>query len=130
MPGSWDASIISCDPVGDDGSFPIDVIGNGERLDVVVRIRIGANLMQFVDGCELFVAVRNLSQSTTMLHQHRSFTLTPQKATSTQEFRVKFGDDWFASEGDALEVLATLKVTAGANSDYSMARSAVFLVAA
>ena len=129
MSGTWDATIISTYAVGDGGSFAIDAIRQGEAFDVVANIRVGQNLMQFVDRCDLFVAVRNLSQSTTLLRQRQSYVLTPQKAALTDRLQVKFAAGWTADEGDALEVVTTLKVTSGINSDYTLARSDPFIVA-
>jgi hypothetical protein len=94
----------------------------------VANVRIGRNLMQFVDRCELFVSVRNLSRSTTLASQHQQYELTPQKFALNEAFRVQFASGWTAGEGDVLEVLATFKVTSGINYDYSMARSAPFIV--
>jgi hypothetical protein len=128
MSGTWDASINLVYATDDARSFPIETIRSGDAFGVVANIRIGRNLMQFVDDCELFVSVRNLSRSTTLLRRHQSFALTPGEAPLHQELQVKFDDEWSADEGDALEVLATFKVTAGATHDYSLARSDPFLV--
>jgi hypothetical protein len=128
MSGTWDATILLVRAVDEGGSVPIDAVGNGHAFDVLASVRIGRNLMQFVDACELFVSVRNLSQSRTLLRQRQSFALTPRNAPLEQTLQVKFGDGWTADEGDALEVVATFKVTAGANHDYTLARSAAFVV--
>jgi hypothetical protein len=126
--GTWDASIILVYAAADGGAHPIDVVGNGDAFEVVAAIRIGRNLMQFVDTCELFASVRNLSRSTTLLSQHQTYVLVPQDAPHDQRLHVKVEAGWNAGEGDALEVLATLKVTAGINSDYTLARSTPFIV--
>ena len=128
MSGTWDATILLVHAVDEGGSVPIDAVGNGNAFDVVASVRIGRNLMQFVDSCELFVSVRNLSQSNTLLRRHQSFALTPMEAALHQELQVKFDDEWSANEGDVLEVVAAFKVTAGANHDYSLARSDPFVV--
>ncbi len=128
MSGSWDATIMLVYVVDDGSAFPVDAVSNGSAFEVVAGIRIGRNLMQFVDTCELFVSVRNLSRSTTLLSQHQSYVLVPQDAPHDQRLHVKVAAGWNADEGDALEVLATLKVTAGINSDYTLARSAPFIV--
>jgi hypothetical protein len=129
MSGTWDASIISAYAVGEGESFAIDAITNGAAFDVVANVRIGRNLMQFVDGCDLFVSVRNLSQSCTLLRQRRSYELRPQKAPLHQQLRVQFDAGWNADEGDALEVVATFKVTSGINYDYTLATSDPVIVA-
>jgi hypothetical protein len=128
MSGTWDASIKLVYATDDGRSFPIDILKSGDAFGVVANVRIGRNLMQFVDSCELFVSVRNLSQSNTLLRRHQSFALTPMEAPLHQELQVKFDDEWSANEGDVLEVVATFKVTAGANHDYSLARSDPFVV--
>lgn len=128
MSGTWDANIMSA-YVADTGEpFAVDGVGNGEKFDVVANVRIGRNLMQFVDNGELFVSVRNLTRSTTTAYQHQHYTLTPQKLALNETFRVQFASGWTAGEGDVLEVLATFKVTSGINYDYSMARSSPFVV--
>jgi hypothetical protein len=128
MSGTWDATILLVHAVDEGGSVPIDAVGNGDAFDVVASVRIGRNLMQFADACDLFVSVRNLSQSRTLLRQRQSFVLTPQNAPLDRTLQVKFAAGWTADDGDALEVVATFKVTAGANHDYTLARSAAFVV--
>jgi hypothetical protein len=128
MSGTWDATILLVHAVDEGGAVPIDAVGNGDAFDVVASVRIGRNLMQFVDACDLFVSVRNLSQSSTLLRQQQSFVLTPRNAPLDQTLQMKFGAGWTANDGDALEVVATFKVTAGANHDYTLARSAPFVV--
>jgi hypothetical protein len=126
--GTWDANIVSVYAVESAEPFAIDAIANGEKFDVVANIRIGRNLMQFVDRCELFVSVRNLSRSTTLATRHQQYALTPQKVSLNEAFRVQFASGWEAGEGDVLEVLTTFKVTSGINYDYSMAHSGPFIV--
>ena len=128
MSGTWDATIMSAYAVDTGEPFAVDAVSNGEKFDVVANVRIGRNLMQFVDRCELFVSVRNLSRSTTMVTQHQQHTLAPQKLALNEAFRVQLASGWTAGEGDVLEVLATFKVTSGINYDYSMTRSAPFIV--
>jgi hypothetical protein len=130
MSGTWDASIISTYAVRDGESFAADTVRNGDAFDVVANVRIGRNLMQFVDRCELFVSVRNLSESNTFARQHHTYDLTPQKVALHQQFRVKIAEGWHASEGDAVEVITTFKVTSGINHDHTLARSEPFIVTA
>jgi hypothetical protein len=129
MSGTWDATIVSAYAVDSGEPFAVDAVRHGEKFDVVANVRIGRNLMQFVDRCELFVSVRNLSRSTTLATQHQQYALAPQKAPLNEAFRVQFASGWTANEGDVLEVVATFKVTSGINYDYSMARSGPFIVA-
>jgi hypothetical protein len=128
MSGTWDAGIMSVYVADDERLFPIDIVANGDAFGVVANIRIGRNLMQFVDSCELFVSIRDLSRSNLLLSRHQSYVLAPREAQLNQELQVKFDDEWSANEGDALEAVVTLKVTAGANHDYSAARSGPFVV--
>jgi hypothetical protein len=130
MSGTWDANIISTYAVRDGETLAADTVGNGDAFDVVANIRIGKNLMQFFDRCDLFVSVRNLSRSNTLLHQHHTYELTPQEAPLQQRFQVKVASGWEAGEGDALEVITTFKVTSGINHDYTLARSDPFIVTA
>ena len=128
MSGTWDATILSACAADTGESFAVDAVANGDKFDVVANVRIGRNLMQFVDRCELFVSVRNLSRSTTLVSEHQQYELTPQKLALTEAFRVQLASGWEAGEGDVLEVLATFKVTSGINYDYSTTRSAPFIV--
>ena len=128
MSGTWDATIMSAYAVDAGEPFAVDAVRNGEKFDVVANVRIGRNLMQFVDRCELFVSVRNLSRSTTMVTQRQQHELAPQKLALNEAFRVQFASGWTASEGDVLEVLVTFKVTSGINYDYSMVSSDPFIV--
>jgi hypothetical protein len=128
MSGTWDATVLSAHAAATGEPFAVDAVGNGDKFDVVANVRIGRNLMQFVDRCELFVSVRDLSRSTTLVSQHQRYELTPQKLALHEAFRMQLASGWTAGEGDVLEVLATFKVTSGINYDYSMARSAPFIV--
>jgi hypothetical protein len=128
MSGTWDATITLVYAADQGRSSAIDTIKCGEAFDLVADVRIGRNLMQFVDSCELFVAVRNLSRSTALLNRRQSYVLAPQDSALDQRLHVKVDAGWSANEGDALDALATFKVTAGVNSDYTLARSAPFIV--
>jgi hypothetical protein len=130
MAGTWDADITSLHAAAEGGSFAADTVRCGEAFDVVATIRVGRNLMQFVDTCELFVSVRNLSAARLLTRRRLSLPLTPQDASLTRQLRVAVAGGWAAEDGDLLEALATLKVTAGVNPDYSLARSAPFIVTA
>ena len=58
MSGTRDATTLLVLAVDEGGSVPIDAVGNGDAFDVVASVRIGRNLMRFVDACDLFVSVR------------------------------------------------------------------------
>ena len=128
MSSTWDANVILVYVTSEGNSSAVDIIRNGEPFDVIASIRIGRNLMQFVDSYDLFISIRNLSQSSTQSTQRQSTDLAPQNAALSQQLRVRMDPGWAANEGDILEVLATLKVTSGINSDYSLARSGPFIV--
>jgi hypothetical protein len=128
MSGTWDANVILVYATRKGDSNAVDTVRNGEAFDVLASIRIGRNLMQFVDNYDLFVSVRNLSQSSILSSQQQSDTLAPQNASLSCQLRVGVDAGWTASDGDILEVIATLKVTAGINPDYSLARSAPVIV--
>ena len=66
MPGPWDASIKLLYPV-DQGQFTtIDDIDNNTPFDAIANVEIGENLNENVDDFVLRVAIRNLTQSTTV----------------------------------------------------------------
>jgi hypothetical protein len=130
MAGSWDADLTLLHVACEGGSLPADTVANGKAFDVVASVRIGRNLMQFVDSCDLFVSVRNLSRSCLVARRQESHPLAPQDAALTRQFRLPVDAGWTADEGDILEAVAALKVTAGVNPDYSLARSALFIVSA
>jgi len=79
---------------------------------------------------DLFVAVRNLSRSVALVDVHVHDELTPVRHTLHKMLRAKIDAGWTAGDGDVLEILATLKVTAGVHTDYSLARSDPFVVGA
>jgi hypothetical protein len=86
--------------------------------------------MQFVDSYDLFVSVRNLSESCLLARQHQSQVLAPQYAQLIKQLRVSLAAGWMANEGDVLELIATLKITAGINPDYSVVKGAPLIVSA
>jgi hypothetical protein len=128
MAGTWDADITLLHAAAEGGSSAADTVPCGEAFDVLAGIRVGRNLMQFVDTCDLFVSVRNLSACRLLTRRRLSLPLAPQDAALARQLRVAVAGGWTAEDGDILEVVATLKVTAGVNPDYSLARSAPFLV--
>jgi hypothetical protein len=130
MSGVWDSSIRLVYAAEAGGSAALDTVPNGSAFDVLVNIKIGQNLMQVVDAYDLFVSVRNLSQSNTLLNQRKSCRLPPRRTTLTQTLQVGFDREWRANEGDLLDVIATFKVTAGVNASYSAAMGASFIVIA
>ena len=128
MAGTWDADITIIHAADEGGSLAVDTIPCGEAFDVLATIRVGRNLMQFVDTCDLFVSVHNLSAGRLLTRRRLSLPLAPQDVALTRQLRVAVAGGWAAEDGDLLEALATLKITAGVNPDYSLARSAPFIV--
>jgi hypothetical protein len=128
MAGTWDADITIIHAADEGGSLATGTVRCGEAFDVLATIRVGRNLMQFVDTADLFVSVRNLSASRPLTRRHLSIPLAPQDAALSRQLRVAVAGGWAAEDGDLLEALATLKVTAGVNPDYALARSAPFIV--
>lgn len=133
MPGSWDANLKLVYAVDDNQFFAVDTVEAGKAFDVIANLEIGEELMGVATGYDLFVSVRNLSQSTSppQLTKKESVTLTPSTTALNQEKRINFGPGWSgANEGDVLEVIAALKVTAGVHTDYSLASSNPFMISA
>lgn len=128
MPGPWDASIKLLYPVDQGSFFTIDDIDNSTPYDVIANVEIGENLNENVDDFELRVAVRNLTQSTTVQIQTLKGALTPADDTTFQaEERVSFNPP-NQTPGDVLQAVASYRVNAGSNSDFSSAESHTFVV--
>ena len=95
---------------------------------MLANVEIGENLNENVDDFALRVAVRNLTQSTTVQIQELKGALTPADDTTFQaEERVSFNAP-NQTVGDVLKLVASYRVTAGANSDTSTAESVTFAV--
>jgi hypothetical protein len=128
MPGPWDASIKLLYPVDQGTFFTIDDIDNNTPFDMVCNIEAGENLNEAVDDLVLRVAVRNLTTSTTIQVEELNRALVPANNTTfTSEERVSFNAP-NQSPGDVLQAVASLRVNAGATSDFSNAESVTFIV--
>lgn len=128
MPGPWDASIKLLYPVDQGSFFTIDDIDNSTPYDVIANVEIGENLNENVDDFVLRVAVLNLTQSTTIQVEELKGALTPADDTTFQaEERVSFNPP-NQTPGDVLQAVASYRVNAGANSDFSSAESITFTV--
>jgi hypothetical protein len=128
MPGPWDASIKLLYPVDKDQFTTIDDIDNATPFDAIANVEIGENLNEHVDNFELRVAVLNLTQSTTIQVETLSRALTPADDTTfTAEERVPL-DAPNQTPGDVLQLVASYRVNAGSNSDFSNAESVTFNV--
>jgi hypothetical protein len=128
MPGPWDASIKLLYPV-DQGTFStLDDIDNNTPFDVIANVEIGENLNENVDDFVLRVAILNLTQSSTVQVVNQPGNLVPADDTTfTAEERVSFNAP-NQSPGDVLKAVASYRVNAGANSDFSNAESVTFTV--
>ena len=128
MPGPWDASIKLLYPVDQGLFFTIDDIDNNTPYDVIANVEIGENLNENVDDFELRVAVRNLTQSSTVAIETLQRALNPTDDTTFRaEERVSFNAP-NQSPGDVLQAVASYRVNAGSNSDFSSAESVTFTV--
>jgi hypothetical protein len=133
MSGNWDATLKLVYAVDDNQFFAVDTVEAGKAFDVIANLEIGKELMGVATSYDLFVSVRNLSKSTTppQLSKKQSVALTPSPNALNQEQRINFAAGWTgATEGDVLEVIAALKVTAGIHTDYSLASSEPFMISA
>jgi hypothetical protein len=127
MPSDFDASIKLLDAVDVGTLFSVDDVANGAAFDVIANVEIGQDLNQSVDSFDLRVAVRNLTQSVTVAAVNDSGALTPTAAPFFEQRRVNIAG-WNAAVGDVLQAVASYKVTAGANFDFSTAQSQTFVV--
>ena len=129
--GVWDANIKLLYAVDAGTFFTEDTVDNTKPFDVIANVEIGQRLNENVDRQDLFLAVQNLSQSVIKATATTGGTLAPQVNTDrNEELRASFappGGGW-GNDGDVLEVIASYKVTAGVNTDYSTARSQLFIV--
>jgi hypothetical protein len=116
----------------DDGTFfTADTVESGAAFDLIANIEIGEDLNQVVDQLDLFVGVTNLTRSTSVTGKQQTEKLLPaDDQTVNREVRVDIDPGWSAQEGDVLHAVATLKITAGAKTDYSYAMSNDFIVVA
>lgn len=132
MAKNWDAEIKLVFPADDGTTFTADTVKHNEPFDIVANVEVGANLMQFASSDELFVAVKNLSRSTTILQGNKPRTLTAVDKALNENLRVDIASGWGAgaAPGDLLQVVATYRMDAGIHSDYSSAQSQSFIVIA
>ena len=128
MPNQSDANIKLVYAVDNNLFFAIDVVNEGDPFDVICNFEVGNDIMQSVDGFDLRVFIRNLSQSNILLSRTVSQNLADSPDPFNVEQRVDFAGGWNADDGDVLEPVASLKVRAGINSDYSTVRGNTFMV--
>jgi hypothetical protein len=129
--GVWDGEIKLLYAVDKGTFFTADTVDSATSFDVIANVEIGARLNENVNRQDLFLTVQNLSQSVVKASTTVGGTLAPQVNTDrNEELRANFnppGGGW-GNDGDVLEVIASYKVTAGVNTDYSTARSDLFIV--
>jgi len=129
--GVWDANINLLDAVDDGTSFTADTVGQTTPLDVVAQVEIGSRLNEVVDRHDLFVTVRNLSQNAVKASTTVGGVIAPQVNTPrTVSLVASFSPPaaGWGNDGDVLEAIASYKVLAGVNTDYSTARSQLVIV--
>jgi hypothetical protein len=128
--GAWGAAVRLVYPTEPGTCAAIGTLPKGSPFDVLVNVGIGPNLMHVVDAFDLFVAVRDLTASCTVARLHKVNQLRARRGALTQTLEVPVDAGWDAEEGAVLEIVATLKVTAGIHSTYSFATSPRFIVVA
>jgi hypothetical protein len=128
MPSDLDASIKLLYPTDENTFFTIDDVESGKAFDIIANVEIGQDLNQSVDSFDLRVGIINLTQSTSVVTVQDNGPLTPASAPHLDERRVNVPAGWTASPGDVLQAVASYKVTAGVNIDYSTAQSVTFVV--
>jgi hypothetical protein len=127
MPSDFDASIKLLYAVDVGSFFTIDDVANGADFEIVANVEIGQDYNQNVDSFDLRVGIVNLTQSSSVKIVDDSGTLTPAAAPFFDERKVLISG-WSAQVGDVLQAVASYKVTAGANTDFSTAVSQTFVV--
>lgn len=130
MPSDLDASIKLLYATDVGTFFTIDDVPRGESFDLVLNVEIGKDLNQQVDRFDLRVGVVNLTQSRSVRTVDQGDTLTPSEDPFLAELRVNIPVNWSAEPevGDVLQAIASFKVTAGVNVDFSTAFSNTFVV--
>jgi hypothetical protein len=131
MPSPWDASIKLLYATDLNTFFTIDDVPRGDSFDVIANVEIGENLNENVDSFDIRIGIVNLTQSSSVAVVADAGALTPQNNTPfSAEIRVNIPGNWSANAevGDVLQAVASYKVTAGANVDFSTAQSNTFVV--
>jgi hypothetical protein len=129
--GVWDGEIKLLYAVDTGTFFAADTVDSAAQFDVIANVEIGARLNENVNRQDLFLGVQNVSQGVIKASTTVGSALAPEVNTDrNEELRANFippGGGW-GNDGDVLEVIASYKVTAGVNTDYSTARSELFIV--
>jgi hypothetical protein len=131
VPNDFDANVKLLYPTDDGTFFTIDDIARGDAFDVVANVEAGESLNAVIDSHEVRVGIVNLTQSRPVGQpQSLSETLTPAKVPLLRELRIDIPGGWQADAevGDVLQAVASYKITAGAQVDFSTAQSVTFVV--
>jgi hypothetical protein len=128
MPGEYDARFNQLSVVDQGTSFTLDTLASGKDFDVIADIEVGESLNEVISRIQIWVSVGNLTQLIQVQSQvYDNGTPGPAKAPRNERITIPFKALTGVNEGDLLEAVATLKVTAGVLSDISDARSQKFI---
>ncbi|GID91609.1 hypothetical protein ACFQFC_01730 [Amorphoplanes digitatis] len=109
--------------------FTVGVLDLGKPFDVVADVEIGENLNEDVDEHSIRVSIVNLSSANRIALGTVSAVIKPQNNTPRRDrLRVPFGALANADPGDVIQAIGSYKVTAGINTDVSVAFSETFTV--
>ena len=124
-----DAAVKLLDTVAQGTNFTVSVLDPGTPFDVLADVEIGENLNENVDEHSIRVSIVNLSSATRIALNEVRTVLKPQNNTARRErLRVPFGALANADPGDVIQAIGTYKVTAGVNTDVSIAYGETFTV--
>ncbi|MFE6937525.1 hypothetical protein [Streptomyces chartreusis] len=130
MPGEYDARIKDLSVVEKGTSFTVDTLAAAGDFDVLADIEVGASLNAVITRIQIWVSVGDLSQLTRVDLQTYDQPATPVNGPRSEQIRIPFNALTGVGEGDLLQAVATLKVTAGVLTDVSNAKSEPFIFTA
>ncbi|WP_060886583.1 hypothetical protein [Streptomyces caniscabiei] len=130
MPGEYDARIKDLSVVEKGTSFTVDTLATAGDFDVLADIEVGASLNAVITRMQIWVSVGDLSQLTRVDLQTYDQPATPLNGPRSEQIRIPFNALTGVGEGDLLQAVATLKVTAGVLTDVSNAKSEPFIFTA
>ncbi len=132
MPSDHDAHVKLLYATDLDTFLTIDDVPLGDSFDTILNVEIGKDLFQIVDRFDARVGIRNLTQSVNVATVNLGDVLPTGDGSVAffQELRVNIPGGWNARAevGDVLQAVASYKVTAGSNFDFSWAESHTFVV--
>ncbi|MER6161597.1 hypothetical protein ABT147_39785 [Streptomyces sp. NPDC001868] len=130
MPGEYDARIKDLSVVEKGTSFTVDTLATAGDFDVLADIEVGASLNAVISRMQIWVSVGDLSQLTRVDLQTYDQPATPVNGPRSEQIRIPFNALTGVGEGDLLQAVATLKITAGVLTDVSNAKSEPFIFTA